>query len=146
MPVMQGQATIHIDAPPERVYELVSDVGRMGQWSPECYRAEWVDGATGPAPGARFKGHNKRGPLRWSTKPTVLVANPGTEFAFRTRETVWRYQMQDGPGGGTDLTESFEVESYNLLFRIFDPPARRQPVLTKGIETTLQRIKAAAES
>ena len=56
--------SIEIETPPERVYELVSDVTRMGDWSPECTSCSWTDGATGPAVGARFKARNKghRGP------------------------------------------------------------------------------------
>ena len=74
---IEGRATIQIQAPPEKVYAMLSDVTRMGEWSPECVKAEWVEGATGPASGARFKGSNKKGILRWSTKPTVKVAEPG---------------------------------------------------------------------
>lgn len=57
-----GQARIEIDASPQRVYELVSDITRMGEWSPECYRCEWLDGATTATVGARFRGHNRLGP------------------------------------------------------------------------------------
>jgi hypothetical protein len=64
-----GQAQVHIDARPDAVYTVVSDVTRMGEWSPETTKCEWIDGATGPAAGARFKGSNKRGFVRWSTKP-----------------------------------------------------------------------------
>jgi hypothetical protein len=86
-----GQATVHINASPEKGYEVVTDVRRMGEWSPECRRCEWLDGATGPTVGARFKGSNRNGIVRWSTKPRVLVADEGREFAFATD---WR---------GTDL-------------------------------------------
>src|SRR5438105_289553 len=79
---IEGQATIQIQAPPEKVYAMLSDVTRMGEWSPECAKAEWIEGATGPVSGARFKGSNKKGILRWSTKPTVKVADPGREFTF----------------------------------------------------------------
>ncbi|MGB8503197.1 SRPBCC family protein, partial [Mycobacterium sp.] len=56
-----GSANVHIDAPPLAVYRLVSDITRMGQWSPECYRCEWLDGATGATVDARFRGHNRLG-------------------------------------------------------------------------------------
>src|SRR5438067_13595274 len=96
---MHGEAKVHIDAPPESVYALVSDVTRMGEWSPECYAADWVDGATGPAVGAKFKGRNKQGFMRWSTTPEVIAADPGREFAFKTRETTWRYQFEPAGTG-----------------------------------------------
>ena len=57
---MHDSVTIHMSAPPEQVWDLVSDVTRIGSYSPETFEAEWIDGATGPAVGARFRGHVKR--------------------------------------------------------------------------------------
>ena len=74
---MQGEVRAHIEADPLTVYALVTDVTRMGEWSPETQKAAWVDGATGPAVGAKFKGTNKRGFMRWSTTPRVDVAISG---------------------------------------------------------------------
>jgi uncharacterized protein YndB with AHSA1/START domain len=142
---IEGQATIHIGAPPEKVYALVTDVTRMGEWSPECRSAEWIEGATGPAVGARFKGSNKKGIMRWSTKPTVKVADPGKEFTFDVGEdTRWSYRLAP-KDGGTDLTESFEALRYNLFFKVVQPAKRRTRELQQGIEQTLERIKQAVE-
>ena len=52
---VEGRATVHIDAPPEKVYAMVSDVTRMGEWSPETHTCRWIDGATGPAVAATWK-------------------------------------------------------------------------------------------
>ena len=103
----KGSASTHIAASPEKVYALISDVTRMGDWSPETVKCEWVDGATGPAAGARFKGTNKLGIMRWSTKPTVEVAEPGKEFTFATGNpqkpaTRWSYTLTPS-GDGTKL-------------------------------------------
>ena len=57
---MRAAVTLHIDAPPDRVWGLVSDITKMGEYSPEVIEAEWIDGATGPAIGARYRGHVKR--------------------------------------------------------------------------------------
>ena len=145
---MQGEATIHIDATPDEVYDLVTDVTRMGDWSPECIRAEWVDGAKGPAVGAKFKGHNKIGRfMKWSTTPGVTVAERGQEFAFRTKETIWRYRLAPAPGGtGTEVTESFEVVTYNKAMQLIAPEKKRQPQMIEGMHETLRRLKATAES
>ena len=56
-----GEARVEIDAAPLTVYELISDITRMGDWSPECYRCEWLNGATAAEEGARFRGHNRLG-------------------------------------------------------------------------------------
>jgi hypothetical protein len=55
----------------------------MGEWSPETYSCTWIHGATGSVVGARFKGRNRRGLLRWSNTPEVIAAESGREFAFR---------------------------------------------------------------
>jgi len=149
-----GEASVHVDAPPEKVYELVSDVTRMGEWSPECRKCEWIDGATGPAVGARFKGSNKNGIFRWSTKPKVVAADEGREFAFATELrgkdlTKWTYRFEPD-GAGTKVTESFEmledqpgfldfVEKY--FMRIKD----RRADLIEDMKATLGRIKSAVE-
>ena len=54
-----GSASVHIDRPPAEVWAAVTDVTRMGEWSPECVAARWVGGATGPAAGAVFEGDNE---------------------------------------------------------------------------------------
>jgi uncharacterized protein YndB with AHSA1/START domain len=146
---VEGRATVHIEAPPEKIYALISDVTRMGEWSPETYKAEWIDGATGPEAGARFKGSNKVGIFRWSTRPTVKVAEPGKEFTFETgkpgrEDTRWSYKLM-AKDGGTDLTESFEALRYPAIIKVIQPPKRRTAKLQTDIEQTLQRIKAAAE-
>ena len=149
----RGEATVQVQAPPEKVYELVSDVTRMGEWSPECVRSEWVEGATGPAVGAKFKGWNKRGIMRWSTVSEVVAADAGKEFAFRRPgplETIWRYRMQP-IGGGTELNESFELvrpmgAAGAFLSRLLMGVKDRRSDMEEGMRTTLERIKSAAES
>src|SRR5262249_9937090 len=146
---VEGKATIQIQAPPEKVYDMITDVTRMGEWSPETVRAEWVGGATGPAVGARFKGHNKLGLARWSTTPTVKVADPGKEFTFETGKpgkeaTRWTYRFMP-KDGGTELTESFEALRYGAFMKLTAKPEKRAAKLTSDIQQTLERIKRAAE-
>lgn len=150
-----GEARVRVDAAPEVLYDMVSDVTRMGEWSPETVRCEWIDGATGPAPGARFKGTNKRGVFRWSTKPEVVVAERGHQFSFVTHSvgpsTKWAYRFEPTADGGTELVESFETLGDPLkvltfieqhLMRIAD----RKVDLEAGMQRTLERIKAVVET
>ena len=149
-----GSASVHIAAPPEKVYGVVSDVTRMGEWSPETVKCEWLDGATGPAVGARFKGSNKNGVFRWSTKPKVLVADEGREFAFVTEMrgkdlTKWSYRFAPD-GDGTTVTESFELMSatpgyIDFVEKYFMRIKDRKANLEENMQATLQRIKAAVE-
>jgi hypothetical protein len=146
-----GQARIHISAPPEKLYDLVSDVTRMGQWSPETVKCEWLDEATGPVVGARFKGTNRRGILRWSTKPKVVAADRPREFSFATPDTRWTYRFESATDGGSEASESFEMlkdvpwyvtVSERYLMRVAD----RKADLEAAMQQTLERIKAAAEA
>jgi Polyketide cyclase / dehydrase and lipid transport len=140
-------------AAPQRMYDLVADMPRMGEWSPECQRVEWEGGADGPAVGATFVGHNQGGPrglMKWSRRGRVLVADPGREFTFVTEEggresTVWRYRFEPTEGG-TRVTESYEVKRIPAWARIVDVPTNRARELREAMEHTLARLKAAAEA
>jgi polyketide cyclase/dehydrase/lipid transport protein len=152
MPTPQhGHASIDIAAPCELVYDLIADVTRMGDWSPECYRCEWLDGATAAAPGTRFRGYNRLGRFRWERTAVVESADRGREFTFTSvddrtgrQETRWQYTMQPTPSG-TSLTESFQFLWCSLRDRaaeLFIPRGRQ---VNRGIDETLRRIKRAAE-
>jgi hypothetical protein len=147
--------TLHIDAPPDVVYALVADVTRTPEFSPEIQRCTWLDGATGPAPGARFEAVNKvsRGPA-WKNRPVVIAAEPGSEFAFSRTEKlsgtlVWRYQLEPD-GNGTQLTESYDVTTpisrlgWFIIGRLYGSRDRRGE-LRAGMQQTLQRIRETAE-
>lgn len=147
-----GEDRILIMAPPLRVYELVSDVLRIGEWSPECGRTEWLDGATAAHVGARFRGYNKLGWYRWQTRCRITAAEPGRLFTFVVEhdngreETRWSYRLYPvADGGGTELIESFEFVWCPLANRIAELPIPRDRQVLRGIKETLQRIKATAE-
>ena len=52
---MRGSVTVRIAAPAERIWSLLADVTRIGEFSPETFEAEWLGGARGPQIGARFR-------------------------------------------------------------------------------------------
>ena len=102
-----------IAASPERLYALISDLPRMGEWSPENDGGKWVKGATGPTVGAQFKGKNRNGWRRWSTMSTVVIANPASEFAFDVKAAGlkvarWGYRLA-AVEGGTEVTEYWVI-------------------------------------
>jgi hypothetical protein len=148
-----ASVSMHVDAPPEAVYELVSDLPRMGEWSPETQRCEWRGEAQAAAVGARFKGYNRIGWRRWSTKGTVVVADPGRELAWDVHSVFnlpvarWRYVMRP-VGDGTEVTESTE-DRRGVLMKVLGLLAtgvsNRQEHNEAGMRATLQRIKAEAE-
>ena len=154
-PPAGGQASTVIAAPPEAVWALVTDVTRTGEWSPENTGAVWLDGATGPAVGARFKGSNRRGRTKWATTCQVIVAEPGREFVFVTGrpgkpETRWRFVLEADGDGATRVTESFELVKplgavSNFVTRVTTGVRDRRADLEDNVHTSLSRLKEIAE-
>ena len=140
---MTGEARTRIAAPPEIVYDLVSDVPRMGEWSPETRACQWLDGATGPAVGVRFRGTNRIGLVSWSTSPRITAAERGKEFAFDTGSTRWRFELRP-VDDGTEVVESYEC--YKPVTSTLSRLTLRDRALAHGMKRTLERLKAAAES
>lgn len=151
---MHDSVTVHMNAAPEKVWDLLSDVTRIGELSPETFEGEWTGGATGPAAGARFRGHvkrNGRGPVYW-TACTVTESEPGRVFAFdvlgpgQRVVNSWRYDLA-AADGGTDVTESFQLAS-NPLTKLYWAIAGRARNRTnvEGMRATLERAKAIVET
>ena len=112
-----GSVELVVPSPPHAVYDVISDVTRIGERSPECYAAHWLPGATPGTVGAQFQGDNDAGRLaRWSRRCEVLAAEPGRVFAFRTvparqpytDSTTWRYDLEP-VDGGTRVRHSYEI-------------------------------------
>lgn len=144
--------SLRIAAPTERVYGIVTDVAQMGRLSPECTGGRWLDGATGPAVGARFKGSNKRGIARWSTTNKVVEAEPGRAFSFETLQSScrWTYRLEPD-GDGTIITESRALfRDRPLVAKLFTKillggEDGHTDELREGMRQTLERVKAIAE-
>ncbi len=101
-----------VAAPAEQVWRLVSDLPRMGEWSPENEGGKWVKGTTGPALGAVFRGTNRNGIRRWSTTVTVTGFEPGRLFELAVTTgplevAHWRYEFEPTESG-CRVTESWE--------------------------------------
>ncbi|MBJ7593318.1 MAG: SRPBCC family protein [Candidatus Dormibacteraeota bacterium] len=152
-----GDVTVRteITAPAEAIYDLVADMPGIGRWSPECERVEWTDGATGPAVGATFTGHNRNGRRSWSTHGTVTVAERGREFTFEVRSVLnlpvsrWSYRFEPGADGVCRVAESTEDRRGGLmktLGRIATGISDRGERNRETMTTTLERLRAAAES
>jgi len=149
---LQGEVSIHMAAPPEKVWALVSDVTRIGEFSPETFEAKWTRGSTGPEVGASFKGHVKRngvGPIYWAPcQVTKCVPNELFEFAVGTDDVTlnnWGYRLQ-AENGGTRVTEYFRLEP-KLPMRLYWLALGRLRGRTneRGMRTTLERMKEVVE-
>jgi hypothetical protein len=150
---MRGEVTVHMQAPAMKIWDLIADVRNTGKFSPETFEAEWLDGATGPELGARFRGHVRRneiGPVYWTTC-RVTECVPGSEFGFDVlmgdeAANHWHYRLTPSEGG-TDVTESFKLGD-NPLLRIYGVLGgqlrRRRNIRDMG--KTLERIKKVVET
>jgi uncharacterized protein YndB with AHSA1/START domain len=150
---MRDEVTVHMAAPPSAVWSVVTDVEGIGRYSPETFEGRWIDGATGPAVGARFQGHvkrNGRGPTYWTTCE-VVACEPDREFGFAVITAgrplnTWRYRLVPA-GGGTEVRESFELAdtpALRLYWRLLGWARGRTN--RDGMRTTLERIRAEVEA
>ena len=95
------ECSIRVAASPEAVWALVTDINLPAQFSPELQSAEWLDGATGVAVGARFRGHNKHEAMgEWTTESVVSEVDEGRR---------WVWQVLNGDGQAM-ASWAFEVE------------------------------------
>jgi uncharacterized protein YndB with AHSA1/START domain len=112
------EVSLTVAAPPERVWSLVSDVTRVGEWGGECVAAQWEQdqweqdqweqqrSAGGPAVGARFRGKQVRGDHTWETTSVVIEAQPGVSFGWAVTDpanpaATWCYELGPDGSGGT---------------------------------------------
>ncbi len=150
---MHGQVTIPMSASATTIWALVSDITRIGEFSPETFEAEWLGSADGPGVGNRFRGHvkrNQKGPTYW-TECVVSDSEPGRVFGFdvivqNKPINHWEYRL-DPRGDTTDVTESFRLANTtpNRLYWTLLGRWRSRTNLD-GMRSTLERIRAIAES
>jgi hypothetical protein len=101
-----------VNAPAEKIWSMVSDLPRMGEWSPENQGGRWAKGSTGAAMGAVFMGRNQNGFRRWGTRVTVVDCEPGRAFEIAVTSgplavANWRYDFE-GTATGCRVTESWD--------------------------------------
>jgi polyketide cyclase/dehydrase/lipid transport protein len=169
-PLLAARAQVSVSATPELVYQVVSDLPRSAEWSPECLGGEWVSGVPG-AVGSVFRGHNHRtedvvawAPVvrgGWRTESEVISAEPGRSFRWSMRDSrgtkqdsVWSYELEPAEGGCL-LTHHFRMgaatEGIREITAEMDEIARRrffsewQEKLAGDVEATVRRIKDIVE-
>jgi hypothetical protein len=153
--LVRREVSVEVAASPDVVFDLVSDVTRIGEWSPECHGADWNDDRRGV--GASFTGHNRSGRNRWSRVCEVVTYEPGREFAYRTvpgfrfgpsaDSSVWQFSIEP-TAIGSKLTQS--LEPVKLPQAWFRPFIRRFMAhhldMRDQMRVTLGAMKTAAEA
>jgi hypothetical protein len=146
------EVSAYIDASPQALYDIIADVTRTPELSPEVVRCEWLDGATHAVPGARFKATNKVR-ITWNNKPVITVADRGYEIAWSRTEVgggtvLWRYRFVP-EGDGTRVIESYEVtKPLNrvgwFIIEVIAGRRDRRADLRRGMEQTMERLRLLA--
>lgn len=153
MTELKRSGSIVVAVPPSRLYALVSDVTRTGEWSPVCKACWWDEGA-GPRVGAWFTGRNELPERTWETRSQVVAAEPGREFAWEVNDgwVRWGYTLE-ADGDGTLLTESWEflpkgIDGFHERFGAEAEAeiAKRSDAARDGIPATLAAIRRIAEA
>jgi len=141
-----------IGAPPELVYAALSDVTRIGEWSPECHACEWHEGFDGPVIGATFDGHNRHGDHEWTTQGKVIEADPGRAFAFECSMmefhfSTWGYRIEETESGCrvTEWTDDLRPESVMELSKEISGVDDRTERNRRTMSGTLERLARAVE-
>ncbi len=145
-------AAVHIDASPEEVWETVVDIGRQTVWSCEAAGCEWISPFNRVAPGARFRGHNRRGFRRWTRENEVTDVQAGRILGWRTLpsrlypdSTDWRIELS-AEGDGTEVRETYQIRRLSRGFEIFlywfNPGHRERG---SDLDGDLRRLKDCVE-
>lgn len=145
--------SIIVNGTPETLYDMVTDVTRMGEWSPTCKACWWDEGDSAQV-GAWFTGRNELPERTWETRSRVVAADRGREFAFVVGDSLVRWGYTFIPvDGGTQVTESWEFLPGGIA--MFESRygadaqlqiADRTAAAHEGIPITLAALKATAEA
>lgn len=141
-------ATVQMNASPEAVWKVVSDLARMPEFSPELRKA-FVLGK--PGVGANILGINRRKAVVWPTTSKVVRWEPGRAVAWKTRESgaTWIYELEPTTGG-TAVTGRRVLPRFTLGTALLGPviggAEGHDAELADGIRTTLERIRTAVEA
>ena len=145
--------SIDVAAPPAVVYDLLADITRMPDWSPEVTSCAWLGGATQAEPGARFRGRSRKGWRRWSTLSTISEADRPECFGWHVTfaglpVARWRYRFTSDDPLATTITETV-IDQRGRLLRQLSPlitgSRDRQARNDETMHVTLERLKDAAE-
>lgn len=145
-----GEVEVVVDAPPEQVFAVLTDVTRIAEWSHECHGAEWLDGATQAELGATFRGTNQVNRFGWSRTCTITTFEPGRAFGYRTSggvppdSTAWSFELEP-EGTGTRIIQRYNVIKFSCVLELATyafVPAHRDR--TEALRQDLVRLGAVA--
>jgi uncharacterized protein YndB with AHSA1/START domain len=142
-----------IAAAPTAAWELIADITRMGDWSPETTSAQWTGESNGPTVGARFKGTNQMGSKKWRSDCVVTACVPGKRFAFDVKAgpfkvAGWAYEFATADSGClvTELWEDHRGALMTWISPVITGTKDRAKRNKETMTLTLDRLAAALET
>jgi len=145
------EQSVDVAAPPEKVWELVSDLPRLAEWSPQVVKSVVRGGPV--RQGSRLVNLNRHGFLVWPTRADVVAYEPGREVAWKIRENgaTWSFTLEPTPGGTRvvqrrDLGEGPTELHLSFTDRFLGGQGPFQAELQAGMRQTLAYVKALAEA
>ncbi|MQY11767.1 hypothetical protein SRB5_18860 [Streptomyces sp. RB5] len=152
----QVAIALTVRMPREQLWELITAVDRIGEWSPETIGGTWAGETPGPAAGARFTARNRFADGSVGTVTCVVTeAERARTFAWTVLDaaglvgSAWRYELREGiEAGSTEVFQSFTHGPGNTGAREAaeaDPQAlgRRLVTLCRNMTTTIGAMSAA---
>ncbi|MEO0495404.1 MAG: SRPBCC family protein [Actinomycetota bacterium] len=134
------------------IYDLLADVTRMGEWSPENHTCTWKEGFDSPVIGAEWLGDNIHGEFEWQTEGRITEAERGQVFAFDAKVgdfvfSTWRYEFEPIDGGTrvTEHTRDLRPEKVKAMGPQMSGVADRDIRNRETMEATLAALAAATE-
>jgi iron-sulfur cluster repair protein YtfE (RIC family) len=148
---LSGRVEAVVEAPLDAVWRVVSDVTRIGEWSHECRRGQWLGRAKTPAPGARFRGTNRASLWTWRRINEIVRVDAPHTIAWRTIPTVryrdsseWQIALEP-VDGKTRIVQTYRVVQASAvvakLYAILIPSHRGR---TSALTDDLRRLGALA--
>lgn len=141
-----------IAAPPGAVFAALTDITRMGEWSPETYAAEWNEGFSGAEVGATFTGHNRNGDLEWSTEAKIVELVPDERFFFDCMVgdfvyASWGYRIEATETGSrvTEYWQDHRPDEVKDMAAEISGVHDRESHNRAGMDATLDALAAALE-
>ncbi|MGB3736865.1 MAG: SRPBCC family protein [Ilumatobacter sp.] len=148
---LHGSATVHVDATPDAVFALLTDLDRLPALSPENERCEFLGESSVIEVGATFRGHNRAGDYEWHADCVVTELEPGRRFAYEVppkfeHATTWAYAIEpDTDGNGCTVTETFHAPLLGLPDIYPGRIEGRRDNLEQACQSTMANLKAAVE-
>jgi len=155
----RADVEIAINAPAEKVWQLICDPDLPAKFSAEFQGAVWLDGAA-PGLGAKFKGTNKMGERVWDTTSTITGFSVNEVFEWTVEDldnpvAVWSFRLSPN-GETTTLKMSGALGTFNktgLHAAIAKDPVHEETIIEwrmndwrKNMLKTVEGIKQLSES